>query len=122
MTTEEIWRPVKEFGDYYEVSNLGRVRSLDRCIILCNGRLYHRKGKLLKSFKNCKNGLLQVMLIIHKRYKLCYVHRLVADVFVDNPHDLPLVSHINGDDMDNRAENLTFISRSRKQNKQLNLI
>lgn len=118
---EEIWRPIKGFEDYYEVSNFGNVRSKDRVIIQINGVFHTRKSKLLKPQINKKNGYEQVMLIIHKRNKLCYVHRLVAEAFVDNPHNLELVSHINNVDTDNRAENLIYISRSSKKNKALNL-
>ena len=119
MTTEEKWKPIAGYEDYYQVSDKGRVRSLNRCIILNNGTLYHRRGKVIKPVQNQKNGLMQVMLIVHKRYKLHYVHRLVAAAFLENPYDFPLVSHKNGNDTDNRATNLEYISRSRKLNKQL---
>ena len=118
---KEIWRPIKGFSDYYECSNMGRIRSKDRTIIKSNGVFHHRKEKLLTPHANKVNQLLQVMLIVHKKFKLMYVHRIIAEAFVDNPHGLPNVTHINGDDQDNRAENLKWVSKSSKVNKKLNL-
>lgn len=118
---EEKWKPIEGYVNYYEVSNWGRVRSCNRIIIKKNGVFHRRKGRILSAHKNVKNGLLQVMLILHTRYKLFYVHRLVAQAFVNNPYSLELVSHKNGNDLDNRAENLIFISRSAKKNKELKL-
>lgn len=119
---EEIWKPIKDFEDYYEISNLGNVRSKERTIIQKNGRFHHRKGKILTPIANKNVGLFQIMLHSHQRYKLCYVHRLVAEAFVENPHKLTYVTHLNGDDLDNRAENLRWVSKSNKLNKKLNLI
>ena len=45
---EEIWRPVKEYEGYYEVSNIGRVRSIDRVVVDKNGRQQFKKGTILK--------------------------------------------------------------------------
>lgn len=122
MKDKEIWKPITQFGtDYYEVSNLGRIRSKDRVIIQSNGVLHHRKERILRPHPNKVNNLLQVMLVVHKKYKLVYVHRLIAEAFVENPHQFPNVTHINGDVQDNRAENLRWISKSPNLNKKLNL-
>lgn len=122
MQQTERWLPIKGYENYYEVSNLGNVRSVDRTIILTNGRFHHRKSKVLALQKNSHNGLLQIMLIVHKKAKLHYVHRLVAEAFVNNPYELENVTHINGDDLDNRAQNLRYVSKSLKKNKKLNLV
>lgn len=121
MEEKEIWKPVKGFEDYYDVSSLGRIRSKDRVIIQSNGVFHHRKQKILKAHANKSNNLLQVMLVVHKRFKLVYVHRLVGEVFVENPHGFPNLTHVNNDNQDNRAINLKWISRSPKLNKKLNL-
>lgn len=118
---EEIWKPIRGFEDYYCVSNLGNVKSKERTIIQSTGAFHRRKEKILTPHKNIKNNMLQVMLVVHKRYKLCYVHRLVAEAFVDNPYGFKNVTHLNGDDLDNRAVNLQYISKSPKLNKKLNL-
>lgn len=117
----EIWKPIKDYDNVYEVSNMGRIRSVTRIIIQKNGNLHQRHGKIIKSHANKNNGLQQVMLVIHTHYKMHYVHRLVAVAFVDNPYNLDNVTHINGNDEDNRAENLIWCSRSQKENKKLNI-
>lgn len=118
---EEVWKPINGFSDYYECSNWGNVRSKDRVIIQSNGVFHHRRSKVLTPQANKVNGLLQVMLVVHKKVKLCYVHRLVGEAFVDNPNNFPNVTHINGDVQDNRAENLRWVTRSPRVNKKLNL-
>ena len=117
----EIWKPITGYEGYYEVSNLGRVRSVNRTIIKSNGIFHRRKGKVLTAHPNQNSGLLQVMLVKHKKYKLIYVHRLVGLAFVNNPYNFSYITHINGCNQDNRAENLRYISKSVKINKKLNL-
>lgn len=118
---EERWLPIRGWEDYYECSNWGKIRSKDRTIIQNNGRFHHRKSKILTLIPNKRVGFLQVMLHNHKKHKLMYVHRIIAEAFVSNPHNLDCVTHINGIDTDNRAENLKWVAKSMKLNKKLNL-
>ena len=119
---EERWLPIKGWEDYYECSSWGRIRSKERIIIQNNGRFHRRKSQLLSLIPNKKVGYLQVMLHNHQKYKLCYVHRVVCQAFVENPYGFDYVTHLNGNDHDNRAVNLRWISKSWKKNKELNLI
>ena len=86
---EEIWRPVKEYEGYYEVSNLGRVRSIDRVVVdtvrNCERLL---KGKVLIQ-KDNGNGYKNVMFCKEHKIYNKYVHRLVAEAFLPNPDNLP---------------------------------
>lgn len=67
----EEWRPIKDYEGLYEVSNMGRVRSLDREIITSNGKKIHLKGKILKLQLN-NSGYLFVGLNKHnKKTFLC---------------------------------------------------
>ena len=103
---EEIWKPLKglvENGDYYEVSNLGRVRSLDRI----DSRGIFRKGKILKLGKN-QNGYLQVCFCKNGKTKKFLVHRLVAFAFLPNPNVLPQVNHKDENKQNNSLENLEW--------------
>ena len=111
MNNKEIWKPVKGYENYYEVSNMGNVRSLDRIIIKKNGVLYKRKGKMLKLQQNQTNKFLQVMLFLHCSIKLHYVHRLVANAFIDNPNNFKTVTHLDGNPTNNKASNLNFIEK-----------
>lgn len=104
----EEWRPVKGYEGLYEVSNLGRVRSLDkyRKFFDFNGNEYSLlvKGRVRK-LQLATNGYYTVSLKIAGRgesRKL--VHRLVAEAFIPNPNNLPCINHID----QNRTNNLPF--------------
>lgn len=102
----EVWKPLAglvEYGTYYEVSNLGNVRSVDR--IADDG--YPRKGKILKPRK-LPTGYLRVHLSEHGKNKDYYIHRLVAIAFIPNPDNLPQINHKSEIKTDNRVENLEW--------------
>lgn len=105
----EIWKKIKGFDDY-EVSNLGRIRSLDRFVKNGNGFRIVR-GKILKLFMD-KDGYQTVSL--HKKTKSCNkkCHRLVAEAFLSNPQNNPQINHINCTKADNRASNLEWVTQS----------
>ena len=108
--TIEIWRDVPEFEDCYQVSNFGRVRSLSRYLHDKNNNFKKVKGIFLKPCLRGK-GYEQVTLQLNGYKKIYFVHKLVAEVFVDNPHNLKRVAHINGDRVDNSAGNLMWHGR-----------
>lgn len=98
----EEWRPVKGYEGFYEVSNMGNVRSLDK--IDKNGRSL--KGKILKQC--IVQGYHVVGLSLDGSLKQVKVHRLVAESFIPNNDGLPQVNHKNEDKHDNRACNLEW--------------
>lgn len=108
---EEVWKDIKGYEGYYQISNMGRVRSIERTIE--NGRGYYKTmpERILKPHNNgtdylfvelCKNG----------KGKLFYVHRLVATAFCENLEGYKEINHINEDKLDNRAENLEWCDRA----------
>ena len=93
----EEWRPVVGYEGLYEVSNLGRIKSL--------GNDKTRKEKILSQYEN-KNGYLYVNLCKDGKVKNCRVNRLVGNAFIENPNNYPCYNHKNEIKTDNRAENL----------------
>ena len=110
---DEEWKSVTGYEGIYEVSNIGRVRSMSRR--LWNGHSYiQTKERILKPNTLAK-GYLQVTLYKGKSRKCFQVHRLVAGSFIQNPLSLPQVNHKNGDKKDNRVENLEWCNNSENQ-------
>lgn len=101
----EIWKPVAGYEGAYEVSDLGRVRGVDR--LLSDGRKW--KGKLLKSSDN-GFGYLQVLLASGGVQRAKYVHRLVADAFLGACPEGMQVDHADNDRKNNRLNNLRYMT------------
>lgn len=110
----EIWKDISGYVGLYQVSNLGRVKSLTREIERKTGN-YKIQGKILSLIK-MKNGYLRVGLYKNKKYKLHAVHRLVAQNFLNNPNNFPQVNHKNEVKTDNRVENLEWTTREKNIN------
>ena len=111
----EIWKDIKDYKGIYQVSNLGRVRSLDK---LCNGSNQYgdkftliKKGKILKP-KIRKNGYLEVTLVHNKKAKSCLIHRLVANAFIENDNDYKYINHKDENKQNNRVDNLEWCTQS----------
>ena len=102
----EVWIPIKGYEEFYEVSNMGRVRSLDR-LITKNELKYLRHGKVLKEGIDTA-GYSFVMLQKNKAKKCCRVHRLVAEAFIVNENNKPQVNHIDGNKQNNNLSNLEY--------------
>lgn len=103
---EEVWKDIKDYEGYYQVSNLGRVRSLDR-VISRNGKNTLLKGQLL-TIRLAKCGYLYCGLSKNGKHTLFRVHRLVAEAFIPNPNNLPQVNHKSEDKADNSVDNLEW--------------
>lgn len=108
---EEIWKPIPGFEGYYEASNLGRIKSLDRKMISSLGNEFIKPGRIRKLIRNESTGYYAVVLC-GKTKKTMTVHRLVALAFLENPDNLECVNHKNENKHDNRPENLEWCSKS----------
>jgi len=108
---EEIWRDIKDYEGLYQVSNMGRVKSLERTITRKNGRKYSVKEQILQPTKNFNGYLLVNLYDNSSKMKKIYIHRLVCEAFYENSQNKPEVNHINEDKTDNRACNLEWVTR-----------
>lgn len=95
---EEIWKEIQGFEGLYAVSNRGRVMNLE-------------SGKVLKPQVN-NNGYERVCLVKNKKRKKCYIHKLVANAFIENPNNLVQVNHIDENKRNNNVNNLNWMTAS----------
>ncbi|QIW89925.1 HNH endonuclease [Bacillus phage Izhevsk] len=100
----EEWKQIVNYENLYEISNLGRVRSVDR-LVYRNGKPVMRKGRILKLSKT-QNGYLTARLCKEGKAIAYTVHRLVAIHFVDNHQNLPVVNHKDTNKENNNFKNL----------------
>ena len=121
---EEIWKDIENYEGYYQVSNLGNIRSLDRLIIQVDAKKgkYARiiKGRIIKP-ENNKRGYKCVTLTIQNKKVLKPIHRLVAEAFIPNPNNYPVINHIDGNKHNNKATNLEHCSHKHNVNEAMRL-
>lgn len=100
---EEKWRDIAGYEGLYQISNLGRVKSLN----------YARQHKSsIKSLQVKSNGYVKVDLKHNGKLSSMNVHRLVAKAFIPNPGNKSDVNHIDGNKENNRLDNLEWATRS----------
>ena len=107
----EEWRDVIGYEDYYQVSNMGRVRSKARVITYTNGKVVHRNSKIKRPTIS-PNSYPRVGLQVNGVLEMKMVHRLVAEAFIPNPSNLPLVNHKDEDKTNSQASNLEWCNNS----------
>ncbi|ANV88514.1 NUMOD4 motif-containing HNH endonuclease [Picosynechococcus sp. PCC 7117] len=113
---KERWKPIKDYEGFYEVSNLGKVRSVTRTVIKA-----YKSGKRTPVIYQSKelsqatdrHGYQYVILHRERRGKRFDVHRLVAQAFIGDPPDpKAVVHHKDGSRDNNRARNLEYVSHA----------
>jgi len=107
----EIWKDVVGFEGEYMVSNIGRIKSLDRTVTLKNHyqiKTRSVKERILRLSKRSNNSPYYIVTLSGRKSLL--VHRLVAIAFIPNPLNKPQVNHKNGIKSDNILENLEWVT------------
>lgn len=105
-----VRKPVVGYEGYYEVDQFGRVFSLDRVVTVVDGSRTYEKplsGKQMKQSMHDK-GYKTVSLTKDGKTKMMFVHRIVAESFLPNPDNLPMVNHKDEDKTNNFLENLEW--------------
>ena len=106
---KEIWKDIKGFEGRYQVSNFGNVRTLN----------WKHSGKIrLMSPDHTPNGYLTMVFRLGgagSKQKHPLVHRLVAQAFIPNPENKPYVNHIDGNKLNNRIDNLEWVTRAENE-------
>lgn len=105
----EVWKDIKGFEGAYQISSMGRVKSLPR--------KQSRKEKI-RVFAKAPNGYLRMVLSFENERRTISAHREVAKAFIPNPQNLETVNHIDFDKTNNCVENLEWVSH--KENIQHN--
>jgi hypothetical protein len=107
---EEIWKEVPGYEGFYEVSDLGRVRSLDRSVTYGRHGAAAYKGRLLQQ-RLTANGYPLVGLSVGGRVKSHYIHHLVLLAFAGPRPETEArgeIRHLDGDKTHNALENLAY--------------
>lgn len=104
---EEIWKDIKNYEGLYQISNLGKIKGLSK-----QDGFYYLKERLLKPVNNF--GYQRIILSKNKIKKNYFIHKLVAEAFIPNPNNYPIVNHKDGNKENNCVNNLEWCSH--KQN------
>ena len=108
VNISEVWKDIKGYEGRYQVSNLGRVKSLDRTFINKIGHKQYTKERILKPSTVHGGYLLVILFKGSGKGKAYKVHRLVCEAFHENPENKPCVNHIDENKTNNTANNLEW--------------
>ena len=108
VNMEEIWKDIKGYEGLYQVSNLGRVKSLKRKVYAGRNRLRWQYERIMSNNKSNGNGYLVVNLNKESKDKNKYIHRLVAEAFIPNPNHYLYVNHKDENRKNNKVDNLEW--------------
>ena len=112
----EIWKDVFGYEGYYKASSLGRIAALPRIIYRKNGAKQTVRGHVVVLFPGGKGGYLYYTFCKDGAKQTRLIHRVIAETFLDNKNNLPIVDHIDGDKFNNCISNLRWVTASENRN------
>ena len=101
-TTVEIWKDIKGYEGYYQASNLGRIKSI--------------RAKKIMSTEKHSRGYPQINFHVNGVRKILYIHRIIAETFLENNDKLKTVDHIDENKKNNSINNLKWCSQNENMN------
>ena len=110
---KEVWKPIEGYEGLYQVSNMGRVKSLERKVWNCKGRGYYMTiHERIKKTSKDSWGYLRVALYKDGKVKNHLIHRLVGQAFLENPMGYDEINHKDENKQNNCVDNLEWCSHS----------
>lgn len=107
----EIWKDIKGYEGLYQISNLGRLKSLPR-----KYKKRYINEEIIKKPSKLPKGYLRIALAKNGTIKYFFIHRLVAQAFIPNPNNLPCVNHKDCNTSNNSVNNLEWCSYKHNNN------
>lgn len=109
---KEIWKDVVGYEGFYQISSLGRVKSMERLVVDSIGRKIPIHERMMKIFVDKRSGYPFVSLSKDGGNEKICIHTLIANAFIPNPESLPCVNHIDQDRGNSVLENLEWCTYS----------